>query len=125
MIRNSHIADERVVDELVRRILGWKAAADRFLKRDRGWIPRWRFAPLTRAADAIELLSSSHASYRIERAQDGQFTVRLVVGNHEAFATGDALPRTITLALAGAFGLVPDVPLGDVNNHPSVRSFHG
>jgi hypothetical protein len=36
---------QQLTEELARRVLGWKAAADRFIIGNRRWMPRWQFQP--------------------------------------------------------------------------------
>ena len=48
--------DDRLTDELARRVMGWRTTSSRFLKPDRAWIPRWRFRPLVELSDAFQLL---------------------------------------------------------------------
>jgi hypothetical protein len=95
--------DDRLTDLLAARVLGWKPAPDRFLKPDRGWTPRWQFAPFKRIEDAFLLLDRA-GDYTLKFAA-GVFTVRVRVGKRTGKAAGDEKARTITLAVAEALGL--------------------
>jgi hypothetical protein len=97
------MTDDRLTDLLATRVLGWKPAPDRFLKPDRGWTPRWQFAPFKRIEDAFLLLDRA-GDYTL-RCVAGVYTVQVRVGNCTGKAAGDEKARTITLAVAEALGL--------------------
>jgi hypothetical protein len=59
--------DDSLTAKLATEILGWQAAPGRFLKPGRSWIPKWRFAPLSRLEDAFKLLDHSGCTYKLER----------------------------------------------------------
>ncbi|MGA8025868.1 MAG: hypothetical protein WB992_01900 [Bryobacteraceae bacterium] len=97
-------SDEQVTSELAVRILGWKAAPDRYLKGDRSWIPRWRFTPLTRIEDAFQLLERA-CRYRLQLNDDGIFVAEVRIGGSTGKASGKFQARVITLAIAKAVGV--------------------
>lgn len=98
--------DERLTAILAERIMGWKVAPDRFVKSGRKWIPKWRFAPLSRLDDAFQLLDrSTSATYTLERRNIDGFSVNVRCGNRVGRASGEPKARAITLALARALGI--------------------
>lgn len=99
--------DDRLTDQLALRVMGWKAAPDRFVKSGRSWIPRWRFRPFEELADAFQLLDRAADKYTLQR--DGRtFTAEIRCGAGLATASGELKARTITLAVARALGLEAD-----------------
>ncbi len=102
-------SDVRLTEELVRQVLGWKVAPDRFIKSGRSWLPKWRFAPLSRLDDAFQLLDRSASTYKLERTRDNAFSVEVQFDGRIGKASGEPKARTITIALAHALGLeLPD-----------------
>ena len=99
------IPDEaRLVEELVRRILGWRSAPGRFLKAGRGWIPTWRFQPFEDLADAFQLLD--RAADRFCLTSDRNiFTAEVQIGERRGRASGQLKARTITTAIARGLGM--------------------
>jgi len=99
------MTDERLKEELARRLLGWRASPDRFLKCGRSWIPRWRFNPLTNLDDAFLLLDRIDGCYRLTVDPNGIFTAEVRLGNRIGRASGDQKARTIALAVARGLGI--------------------
>ena len=94
-----------LVDELARRVMGWRPLPDRFLRRDRSWLPRWRFDPMAKTADAMMLLElASPETYTLSQ-HNGKFTAQVCIAGRVGAAEGKLKARTITLALARALGL--------------------
>jgi hypothetical protein len=56
--RASTIDVHRLTNLFAGRFLGLRPTRDRFVKPDGSWIPRWRFAPLSRLEDAFSLLEA-------------------------------------------------------------------
>jgi len=106
---------DRLTEELARRVMGWRVCPDRYLKSGRDWVPRWRFQPLERIEDAFALLDQSSSQYKIERAGDGQFRVRVQIGRQVGRASGEGKASAICLALAQALQL-------DVSGHQRPKS---
>lgn len=98
------MTDVQLTNELAQRVLGWKPSADRFIKSDRGWVPKWRFQPLSQVASAFELLDEAAERYRIT-CERGTFSVEVHSNCRRGEASGDVLGRTISIAVAGAIGL--------------------
>lgn len=94
-----------VSEHLVRQLLGWKVAPDRFIKSGRSWIPKWRFNPLERLEDAFLLLDHANATYTLSVGSDRVFVAEVRISNQIGKATGQAKARTITLAIALALGI--------------------
>jgi hypothetical protein len=101
---DGELNDERATDQLARQIMGWRTAPDRFIKPNRGWIPRWRFQPFTELADAFLLLDQAEHRY-ILRYDGRTFTAEVRTETGRGIASGEQKPRTITLAIARALGL--------------------
>ena len=99
------VNDSRLTDELARRVMNWGVHPDRYVKSGRSWLPKWRFSPLSRLDDAFQLLASSNSTYTLECAPGGALSVEVKIGERVGRASGKANARTITLALARAFGL--------------------
>jgi hypothetical protein len=97
--------DRRITDELAHRVMGWRAAPNRFMKADRAWLPRWRFDPFSRFDDAFLLLHHAAAQYRLSITERGFFTAVVRVRGRTGKASGEPKPRTITLAIARSLGL--------------------
>jgi hypothetical protein len=87
-----------------KRFLGLKPTRDRFLRPDGSWMPRWRFAPFTCLDDAFVLLDRASDGYTLTNA-GGVFTAEVRVGTRTGKATGKPKAKTITLAIAQAFGI--------------------
>ena len=101
--------DDRLTEKLVVHVLKWKVAPGRFIKSNRAWTPRWRFAPLTNLEDAFGLLDASGSAYTLATNASGSFEAEVRVGRRIGRASGEPKARTITTALADALGLeVPD-----------------
>jgi hypothetical protein len=98
------MTDARLTDELALRIMGWKAARDRFVKAERSWIPKWRFRPLVQLDDAFQLLD--RAAHRYTLTRDGRtFTAEIETKSGRGIAVGELQARTISLAIARGLGL--------------------
>ncbi len=100
------VTDERLIDELARRVMNWKPGPDRFVKSGRSWIPRWRFQPAEKLEDALRLLeTAAPEDYSMRGDGRGNFSVRVRIGDTTGEATGVSKPRAITLAIARALGI--------------------
>jgi hypothetical protein len=102
------ISEEALTDALAERVMGWKATPDRFIKSGRSWLPKWRFAPLSRLDDAFQLLDRSGSTYKLEREDGDLFRVEVRSGGRTGKASGDPKARAITLAVARSIGLEAD-----------------
>ena len=104
---DGELNDQRATDQLARQVMGWRAAPDRFVKPNRGWIPKWRFQPFTELADAFLVLDQAARQYTLR--YDGRtFTAEVRTDTGGGIASGEQKPRTITLAIALALGLEVD-----------------
>lgn len=104
---DGELNDQRATDQLARQIMGWRTAPNRFVKPNRGWIPRWRFQPFTELADAFLVLDQAAHQYTLR--YDGRtFTAEVRTDTGQGIASGEQKPRTITLAIAHALGLEVD-----------------
>jgi hypothetical protein len=102
------ISEEALTDALAERVMGWKATPDRFIKSGRSWLPKWRFAPLSRLDDAFQLLDRSGSTYKLECGDGDLFRVEVRSGGRVGKASGDPKARAITLAVARSIGLEAD-----------------
>ena len=91
---------------LARRVMEWRVGPDRFLMGNRRWLPRWRFRPSENLKDAHRLLEQlAPREYRIDRAQDGQFLVRIHLAGACGEARDSSQARALTFAIARAIGI--------------------
>ena len=100
---------DQLTASLAARVLHWRVTPDRFLTGKRGWLPRWKFQPAQKLADAIRLLEAANAeAYSVAAEANGSFLARVTVSG----ATGEAQARTkplaICLALATVVGIEVD-----------------
>ena len=103
------MTDETLTAELAERVMGWDVGPERFLMGDRRWIPRWRFQPAVRLADAFQLLEKAAPQEYCMRGDDkGSFWVRVRLGEAVGEANGVCKPRVITCAVARVLGLDAD-----------------
>jgi hypothetical protein len=99
------MTDQRLTDELAFRGMGWRPGPDRYLKSGRSWIPRWRFEPLDKLSDALELLEHAAEKYSLSGGHQCPFAARVQIGSAIAIKSGDSKARTIALAVAQALGI--------------------
>jgi hypothetical protein len=99
------MTEEALTAALAERVMGWKATPDRFIKSGRSWLPKWRFAPLTRLDDAFLLLDRAASHYRLVTVEGGTFTAEVQVGARTGKASGEPKARAITIAVARALGV--------------------
>jgi hypothetical protein len=91
---------------LAARVLHWRVTPDRFLTGDRGWLPRWKFQPTRKLADAIRLLEAADAKeYSVGADTNGDFRARVRIGGATAEAHANTKPLAICLAVAAAVGI--------------------
>ena len=94
---------------LAARVLGWRVTPERFLTGDRGWLPRWKFQPIQRLADAIRLLEAFNPDeYSVGAGTNGGFCARIKVSGQTVAAEAATKPLAICLAVAAALGLEVD-----------------
>jgi hypothetical protein len=103
------MSEERLTDQLVTRVMGWRLAPDRYIISGRNWTPRWKFAPLTNLEHAFTLLDRAASAYTLTTNSGRGFEAEIRVGGRIGKAAGEPKARTIALALALALGLgLPD-----------------
>jgi hypothetical protein len=91
---------------LAERVMGWRAAPDRFLKSNRVWIPRWRFQPFSNAADALTLLDAAKPDeYAIQSSNGAQIKVSVRIGGRIGTAAAATMQEAIATAVARAVGV--------------------
>ena len=94
---------------MAERVMGWRVGPNRFLMGNRRWLPRWRFQPTERVADANRLLErAAPQEYSIDRAQDGRFWVKVRIAGATGEARKSTQARAITFAIARAIGIEVD-----------------
>src|ERR1700693_406868 len=89
-----------------KRVMGWGVGPDRFLMGNRGWMPRWRFQPTEKLADALRLLEEAAPeaySLRGDGKGNRRFHVRVGDATGEACEISKAL--AVTHAIARAVGI--------------------
>ena len=100
------MTDPRLTVELATRVMGWGVSPTRFQTGDGGWKPRWRFKPLERLADSLELLESAAPdSYEISTDGSGRTCVRIQIAGVAGEAQEYSKPRALTYAVARAVGI--------------------
>lgn len=100
----STVNDDRLTDELVCRVMGWRVAPGRFIKSGRSWIPRWRFQPLRDLAAALDLLERAAERFCLT-SDRGTFTAQVHIGDRCGTAAGGPTARTVTMAICRALGM--------------------
>ena len=91
---------------LAQRVLGWTAAPERFLTGNRGWLPRWKFQPSQKLADAVRLLEAAAAEeYSVTAVDGGNFAARVRIAGKSTEARAATKPLVICLAVAASFGI--------------------
>jgi hypothetical protein len=89
--------------------MGWKVAPDRFLMKNRRWLPRWRFQPMAKLGDACRLLqSAAPQEYAMGATGSGEFWARVRVADTTGEARESSQARAVTFAVARAIGIEPD-----------------
>jgi hypothetical protein len=100
---------ERLTALLAKRILGWRSGPDRFLMAGRRWLPRWRFQPTERMADASRLLEqASPQDYAMGATESGGFWARVRIAGVTGEARESSQARALTVAIARAIGIDPE-----------------
>ncbi|MFN7939113.1 MAG: hypothetical protein U0R19_37665 [Bryobacteraceae bacterium] len=91
---------------LAERLMKWTVCPDRFLVGKRAWMPRWRFQPIEKLADAIRLLEEVRPQeYTIRGDDKGNICAKVRIAGKQGEATGTSLPLVITYAVARAVGI--------------------
>lgn len=106
VIGNESLTDNALIDQLAQQVLHWRVGPDRFMTRNRSWLPKWRFNPLERLEDAFMLLDHCRSVRYLISQTGGRFQVEVEHDRKIGKAAGLSKPRTITLALARSLGLV-------------------
>jgi hypothetical protein len=99
------LTSEHLTAILAQRVMGWGAGPDRFLLGGRGWLPRWRFQPLTNLDDAFQLLDKAASTFTLALKGDTTFSAQVQVKGRVGSAVGLSKAATITVAVARAIGL--------------------
>jgi hypothetical protein len=104
------VTTDQLTAILAERVMGWKVAPDRFLTGNRTWMPRWRFDPTRNFDDAFRLLDEVRPeSYTMGSDGTGGFRVRVQIAGTAGEACDASRPLAISLALARALGIGPEV----------------
>jgi hypothetical protein len=103
--RGPTMTNDQLTAILAERVLGWRAAPDRFIKPGRSWTPRSRFKPFTRLEDVFLLLERAGCTWVLSVGADRVFTARVRVGGRVGKASGEPKARTITRALCQALAI--------------------
>jgi hypothetical protein len=103
------MTSENLAALLAKRVMGWGVGPDRFLIGNRGWMPRWRFQPTEKLADALRLLEkAAPEEYNMRGDSEGNVRVHIRIGDGTGEADETSKPRAITLAVARALRLEVD-----------------
>lgn len=119
------MSDERLTERLAECVMGWGVGPDRFMTGNRSWMPRWRFQPAEKLADALCLLEmAAPEEYSLRGDSDGNSQVDVRIGDANGEARCASQPRAITCAIARAVGLDVSENLNPVlvNNDGVVRA---
>jgi hypothetical protein len=101
-----NMTSENIAALLAKRVMGWGVGPDRFLIGNRGWMPRWRFQPTEKLADALRLLEkAAPEEYNMRGDSEGSVRVHVRIGDATGEACGASKPRAITWAIARALGI--------------------
>jgi hypothetical protein len=88
------------------RVLHWRVTPDRFLTGKRGWLPRWKFQPVQKLADAIRLMEAANPEeYSLSAGAKGGFCARVIISGTTAEAHANTKPLAICLAVSAALGI--------------------
>ncbi len=90
---------------LAERVMGWTIGPDRYMKGNRGWMPRWRFQPVLKLDDAFMLLDKAADTYTLSADKEGVFHAEVRIGDAIGKASGEPKARVIALALVIALGI--------------------
>ena len=94
---------------LAERVMGWGVGPDRFLTGNRGWMPRWKFQPAQKLADAIRLLEAANTEeYSVAAGANGDFCARVRINGATTEGRANTKPLAICLAVAAAVGIEVD-----------------
>ena len=93
------MSDASVTNELAIRVMCLRPGPTRFMKDGRCWIPRWRFAPLTRLVDALSLLRHAGGNLTIVRGAGSAFFAEVTLHGRIGSGNADTEARAITYAL--------------------------
>ena len=106
------MTNDQLTAILAERVMGWTIGPERFMMGGRRWLPRWRFQPTERLADALRLLEvAAPQEYSLRGDSEGNIQVRIRIGDATGEACSGSKPRAITWAIARAVGIdVPDEP---------------
>jgi hypothetical protein len=99
------MTNDHLTAVLAERVLGWRAAPDRFIKPGRSWTPRSRFKPFTRLEDAFLLLDRAGGTYMLSVGADGVFSAEVRIGERVGKTIGEPKARAITVAISRAVGI--------------------
>ena len=103
------MTSEHLTAVLAEKVMGWSTGPDRFMMGDRRWMPRWRFQPTEKLADALRLLERViPQEYAMGAAENGGFWARVRVAGTTGEARESSQARAMTFAIARAIGLEPD-----------------
>jgi hypothetical protein len=101
---------EMLAAMLAEHVLRWRATPDRFLTGQRGWIPRWKFQPTKKLADAIRLLEAAMPQeYSVHVEANGDFRAMVSISGMTGQARDKSKPLAICRAIAAAVGIKVDV----------------
>jgi hypothetical protein len=103
------VTDDQLTAVLAERVMGWSVGPERFMLGGRRWLPRWRFQPATRLADAFRLLEGvAPEGFTMGASESEGFWATVRVAGTTGEARDRSKPRAITVAIARALGIRVD-----------------
>jgi hypothetical protein len=100
------MTSENLETLLAVRVMGWTVGLDRFLTGNRGWLPRWKFQPTKKLADAIRLLeAATPQEYTVRMDVNGEFLATIRIGGTRVQASAKSKPLAICFALARSLAI--------------------
>lgn len=101
------MSNELLTAILVEKIMGWRVCPDRFLTRDRQWLPRHKFQPTKKLDNAFKLLNAAEPlEYTLGGTnRTGDCWARVKLNGTAGEATSRSMPMAICLAIARALSI--------------------
>lgn len=99
----------RLTEALAQKTLGWKSGPNRYLMSNRRWLPKWRFQPTEKIADAFHLVEAGGVEkYQILAERKNKYLVKVRTSRSTGQGCATSLPLAISLAVARAYGIDVD-----------------
>jgi len=99
------VTTDQLTVSVAERVMGWTVSPDRFMMGGRRWLPRWRFQPTNRQADAFRLLEAAAPEEYAFGSEAGGFWAKVRIRGVTGEAHEHSQPLAITTAIARALGV--------------------